>query len=173
MANTSVRRERRRRQFLRHERLSVAMALAESNHHAAPWGQKMARAGEEGTSCTTRPSSGRPPLSSRSSSWESPAGSRPRLSLRGVRKRYVRSRPGVRTSTFSTRVVRCGETDTIHEAVGYVHGGYLHDGCAWAVAVWPLICHAVLAWEAVVLSVRCTTSCAERECAAHDEFQTA
>ena len=39
------RRERRLRQFLRHERVSVAMALAESNHHAAPRGQKMARAG--------------------------------------------------------------------------------------------------------------------------------
>ena len=39
------RRERRLRQFLRHERLSVAMALAESTHHAAPRGQKMARAG--------------------------------------------------------------------------------------------------------------------------------
>ena len=49
MANTLSaarrRRERRLRQFLRHERLSVAMALAESNHHAAPRGQKMARAG--------------------------------------------------------------------------------------------------------------------------------
>ena len=30
--------------LVRHERLSVAMALAESNHHAAPRGQKMARA---------------------------------------------------------------------------------------------------------------------------------
>ena len=39
------RREPRLRQFLRHERLSVAMALAESTHHAAPRGQKMARAG--------------------------------------------------------------------------------------------------------------------------------
>ena len=39
------RRERRLRQFLRHKRLSVAMALAESLHHAAPRGQKMARAG--------------------------------------------------------------------------------------------------------------------------------
>ena len=38
------RRQRRLRQWLRHERLSVAMALAESNHHAAPRGQKMARA---------------------------------------------------------------------------------------------------------------------------------
>ena len=39
------RRERRLRQFLRHERLSVAMPLAESQHHTAPRGQKMARAG--------------------------------------------------------------------------------------------------------------------------------
>ena len=39
------RRQRRLRQWLRHERLSVAMALAESTHHSAPRGQKMARAG--------------------------------------------------------------------------------------------------------------------------------
>ena len=39
-------RQRRLRQFLRHERLSVAMALAESQHHTSR-GQKMARAGEE------------------------------------------------------------------------------------------------------------------------------
>ena len=41
------RRQRRLRQFLRHERLSVAMALAESQHHTSR-GQKKARAGEEG-----------------------------------------------------------------------------------------------------------------------------
>ena len=41
------RRQRRLRQFLRHERLSVAIALAESQHHTSR-GQKMARAGEEG-----------------------------------------------------------------------------------------------------------------------------
>ena len=40
------RRQRRLRQFLRHERLSVAMALAESQHHTSR-GQKKARAGEE------------------------------------------------------------------------------------------------------------------------------
>ena len=39
------RRERRLGQFLRHERMSVAMALAESTHHTAPRGQRMARAG--------------------------------------------------------------------------------------------------------------------------------
>ena len=39
------RRERRLRSMLRHERMSVAMALAESSHHSAPRGQKMARAG--------------------------------------------------------------------------------------------------------------------------------
>ena len=37
------RRERRLRQFLQHERLAVAMLLAETNHHAAPRGQTMAR----------------------------------------------------------------------------------------------------------------------------------
>ena len=40
------RRQRRLRQWLRHERLSVAMALAETNHHAAPRGQTKARARE-------------------------------------------------------------------------------------------------------------------------------
>ena len=39
------RRQRRLRQWLRHERLSVAISLAESHHHAAPRGQSMARAG--------------------------------------------------------------------------------------------------------------------------------
>ena len=39
------RRQRRLRQWLRHERLSVAMALAEYSHHAAPRGQTKARAG--------------------------------------------------------------------------------------------------------------------------------
>ena len=39
------RRQRRFRQWLRHERLSVAMALAENSHHAAPRGQMKARAG--------------------------------------------------------------------------------------------------------------------------------
>ena len=42
------RRQRRLRQWLRHERLNVAMVLAESQHHAAPRGQSMARAGEGG-----------------------------------------------------------------------------------------------------------------------------
>ena len=41
------RRQRRFRQFLRHERLSVAMALAEKLHHTSR-GQRFARAGEEG-----------------------------------------------------------------------------------------------------------------------------
>ena len=40
------RRQRRLRQWLRHERLSVAMALAENNHHTALRRQTMARAGE-------------------------------------------------------------------------------------------------------------------------------
>ena len=42
------RRLRRLRQFLRHERLSVAMALAESEHHSALRRPKQARAREEG-----------------------------------------------------------------------------------------------------------------------------
>ena len=42
-----TRRQRRLRQWLRHERLSVAMALAETNHHTAPRGQRKDRAGGE------------------------------------------------------------------------------------------------------------------------------
>ena len=37
------RRQRRSRQFLRHERLTVALLLAERDHHTAPRGQKQAR----------------------------------------------------------------------------------------------------------------------------------
>ena len=48
------RRERRLRSWLRHERMTVAMALAEVTHHTAPRGQKTARPGERReTSCTT------------------------------------------------------------------------------------------------------------------------
>ena len=46
-AGAARRRQRRLRQWLRHERLSVAMALAETNHHAAPRGQTKARVGGE------------------------------------------------------------------------------------------------------------------------------
>ena len=42
------RRGRRLRASLRHERQSIAMALAEMSHHSAPRGPRMARAGEEG-----------------------------------------------------------------------------------------------------------------------------
>ena len=42
------RRERRLRQWNRHERMTDAMALAESTHHSAPRGQKTARTGGEG-----------------------------------------------------------------------------------------------------------------------------
>ena len=41
------RRERRLRQFFRHERLTVAMLLAESQHHAAPRRLNKARSGGE------------------------------------------------------------------------------------------------------------------------------
>ena len=41
------RRERRLRQFLRHERLSVAIALSEKKHHTSR-GQRKDKAGEEG-----------------------------------------------------------------------------------------------------------------------------
>ena len=41
------RRQRRLRSWLRHERVTVAMTLAELTHHTAPRGPKMARVGEE------------------------------------------------------------------------------------------------------------------------------
>ena len=40
------RRERRLRSWLKHERMTVATALAEASHHTAPWGQRTARARE-------------------------------------------------------------------------------------------------------------------------------
>ena len=42
------RRQRRLRSWLRHERMTVAVALAEMKHRTAPRGPKMARAGEYG-----------------------------------------------------------------------------------------------------------------------------
>ena len=81
------RRERRLRalrQFLRHERLSVAMALAEASHHTAPRGQRIARAREEEreTKCTaafrtTVP----PPEPELFDLFEEPGGRRPNLLL--------------------------------------------------------------------------------------------
>ena len=44
--------------MLQHERMTVAMVLAESQHHTSR-GQKMARAGEGISRCTARPRSGR------------------------------------------------------------------------------------------------------------------
>ena len=41
------RRQRRLRSWLRHERMTVAMTLAEMTHHTSPRGPKMARVGEE------------------------------------------------------------------------------------------------------------------------------
>ena len=47
-ASTAVRRRQRQvRSWLRHERMTVAMTLAEMTHHAAPRGPKMATVGEE------------------------------------------------------------------------------------------------------------------------------
>ena len=77
------RRQRRLRSWLRHERTTVAMALAEMTHLTAPRGPKMARAGEEGHE---EYDDDRSPLlpswSSSSCSKKSPAGCGPRLSLR-------------------------------------------------------------------------------------------
>ena len=56
------RRERRLRQFLRHERLSVAMALSEKNHHTSR-GQRKDRAGGEARVARPRSGSASPPRS--------------------------------------------------------------------------------------------------------------
>ena len=55
------RRQRRLRSWLRHERMTVAMALAEMKHHTAPRGPKMARAGEEGHEEYDAPRRQKPP----------------------------------------------------------------------------------------------------------------
>ena len=56
------RRERQLRQHWGHEQLTLRMVLAATQHHSAPWGQRMARTREGGGARrTTRPSSGRSP----------------------------------------------------------------------------------------------------------------
>ena len=56
------RRERRSPQFLRHERLTVAILLAETHHHAAPRGQNMARSrGKARAVLQGHPQGSRPP----------------------------------------------------------------------------------------------------------------
>ena len=71
------RRQRHFRQFLRHERLSVAMALAEKLHHSSR-GQRFSRAGEDGTRSTTRYDDRAPPQPELFQLFEEePGGSRP------------------------------------------------------------------------------------------------
>ena len=75
------RRQRRLRQFLR---LTVAMLLAERDHHTAPRGQKQARSGEGRNETHYTAEFWETSLPSRSASScsrKSPAGRRPRLSL--------------------------------------------------------------------------------------------
>ena len=82
------RRQRRLRSMLRHERMSVAMALAEMLHHSSQ-GQRMARAGEEESELNYTAAVRRRLLPSRCSSActkKSPAGGGPRLSLSLGRK---------------------------------------------------------------------------------------
>ena len=55
-------RERRLRLFLRHESLSVATALAEFQHHTAPRGQRMVRAGGVEHEVNYEPRLQNPPL---------------------------------------------------------------------------------------------------------------
>ena len=78
------RRERRLRAYLKYARMSVAMALAECQHHSAPRGQRMARAREEdpevhytATVRTTDP----PPEPVLFDLYEEPGGSRPNFLL--------------------------------------------------------------------------------------------
>ena len=56
------RRQRRLRSWLRHERMTVAMLLAESDHHTAPRGQKQARSGREERKVNYEPRPLDPPL---------------------------------------------------------------------------------------------------------------
>ena len=55
------RRQRRLRSWLRRERMTVAMALAEKTHHTAPRRPKMARAGKEGHEEYDAPRRQKPP----------------------------------------------------------------------------------------------------------------
>ena len=74
------RRQRRLRSWLKHERMTVAMALAEASHHSAPRGQRTARAGVWGhelnyTATVRDPPTPQPELFSLFD--EEPRGSRP------------------------------------------------------------------------------------------------
>ena len=87
------RRQRRLRQFLRHERLSVAMALAEKLQHTSR-GQRFARAGEEGREEHDALRRQRPSRSSSSCTRKSPAvPGRPVWSRRGGLRRRSSSAP--------------------------------------------------------------------------------
>ena len=80
---TARRRQRRATQWLRHECLSVAMALAETNHHTAPRDRPRQGPGSGGASRTSRRRSRRPLLPSPSSStslMKSPGGGSSRQS---------------------------------------------------------------------------------------------
>ena len=82
--------------WLRHERMTVAMALAEKLHHFSR-GQKMARAGEGISRCTSRPRSGRISLPRRQApcalpwTWMTclPPGARPDRPQERVQRRTV------------------------------------------------------------------------------------
>ena len=89
------RRERRLRSWLKHERMTPAMALAKASHHTAPRGQRTARAGEWGRemSCTaTIRDSPTPQPELFSLHEEEPGGSRPdrMLTLSRPQKRVLR-----------------------------------------------------------------------------------
>ena len=86
-------RRRRLRQWLRHERLSVAMALPSTTTTQLQGDRRWPGPGKGGASRTTRPRSGRPPFTSQSSSscllTKSPAGRGLTASLAsGRRSRY-------------------------------------------------------------------------------------
>ena len=86
------RRQRRLRQFLRHERLTVAMLLAERDHHTAPRGQKKARSGEGGNEThNTAEFRETPPPPPFPNGW--------RAVLYAVRRRDSASRQGAAKST--------------------------------------------------------------------------
>ena len=100
------RRQRRLRQFLRHERLSVAMALAETLHHSSR-GQRFARAGGGGARGARRVTTTEPLLPRRSSGCIAEWGARPGRSQTLGRRNGSSGTPWSTLSTSSAARLWC------------------------------------------------------------------
>ena len=100
------RRERRLRSMLRHERMSVAMALAEVSHHTAPRSQRTARAGVWGHEQNYTANIRKPPHTS--ASKKSQAGACQHLSLRSLAGRARWSGTSWRILASKTLRTPCG-----------------------------------------------------------------